>query len=85
MKSDLSLEKQLSDNTDQTQAWIKELEIRRNPPAQMTVPEAAIYIGISERKLREDIGKRQFKSIRIGNRVILRAKDIDAALEAMTQ
>ena len=37
----------------------------------MTVAEASVYIGISERFMREPIAKREVKRARIGKRVIL--------------
>ena len=69
---------------ERTEKSDERMELRRNPPAQMTIPEAAIYVGISERKLREEIAKRRFKTIRLGSRLIVRAKDIDAALDRLS-
>lgn len=62
-----------------------EQELRRNPPALLSVSEAAIYLGISERKLREELAMKKFKTIRIGHRIILRLKDIDAVLEQLAR
>lgn len=56
-------------------------QLRAAPPANMAVAEAAIYMGISERKLRELIAIRDIRSVRIGRRVILRRIDIDAFIE----
>lgn len=55
--------------------------IRSNPPANMSVFEASVYLGVSERKLRDSIAKREIKHVRFGSRVILRKVDLDAFLE----
>ena len=57
--------------------------IRSNPPANMSVIEASLYIGVSIRKLRESIAKHEVKHIRFGKRVILRKRDLDSFLEGM--
>ena len=47
----------------------------------MNVPEAANYMRIGVRTIRELIATRQLKSVRIGRRVILRRVDIDDYME----
>jgi excisionase family DNA binding protein len=57
--------------------------IRSNPPTNMSVKEASFYLGISERKLRESIARRDIRHVRFGSRIILRKQDIDSWLEGM--
>ena len=57
--------------------------IRSNPPTNMSVREASFYLGISERKLRESIARRDIRHVRFGSRIILRKQDIDSWLEGM--
>jgi excisionase family DNA binding protein len=47
----------------------------------MNVLEAADYMRISERKVRELIATCELKSVRIGSRVIVRRVDIDDFME----
>lgn len=47
----------------------------------LNVPEAASYIGISQRTLRSLIADRKIRVIRLGGRVILRRIDIDRFLD----
>ena len=56
--------------------------LRRNPPQNMSVPELAIYLGISERKTRELIALRSFKVVRFGSRIVIRCKDVEKYLQA---
>jgi excisionase family DNA binding protein len=49
----------------------------------MSVKEAAIYIGVSERKLRSSIANHEVKHVRFGSRVILRKIDLDSFLEGL--
>ena len=56
-------------------------EIRRNPPINMTVPEAAAYLTIGTRTLWDWIEQRKVKAVRRGARTILRRADLDAVLE----
>lgn len=52
--------------------------------AHMSVRQAADYIGISVRLVRELIASRKIKKIRIGERrIIIRRVDIDAYLESI--
>ena len=57
--------------------------IRSNPPANMSVKEASFYLGISERKLRESIARRDIRHVRFGSRIILRKQDLDSFLDGM--
>ena len=56
--------------------------IRSNPPKNLNVPEAADYIGISQRYLRSLIAERKIRVVRIGHRVLLRLIDVDRWLES---
>jgi excisionase family DNA binding protein len=57
--------------------------IRSNGAQNMSVKEAAIYIGVSERKLRSSIANHEVKHVRFGSRVILRKIDLDSFLEGL--
>ena len=57
--------------------------IRSNCPANLSPKEAAIYIGVSERKLRSSIANHEVKHVRFGSRVILRKIDLDSFLEGL--
>ena len=50
----------------------------------MNVGEAANYLGIGVRTLRELIAKGEIRHVRIGRRVIVRSSDCDAFLEFHT-
>jgi excisionase family DNA binding protein len=52
-------------------------EIRRNPPVNLTVPEAAAYACCSPRKMRELIASRRVRSTRVGAKIVLRREWID--------
>jgi len=56
--------------------------IRTNPPKNLYVPEAADYIGISERNLRNLIAERKIRVVRIGYRIVLRLIDVDRWMES---
>ena len=49
----------------------------------LKVREAANYMRISERKLRELIATRELKIVRIGRRIIVRKVDIDKYMEQL--
>jgi excisionase family DNA binding protein len=57
--------------------------IRSSPPINMSVVEASLYLGVSERKLRESIARREVKHVRFGSRIILRKLDLDSFLDGM--
>ena len=59
--------------------------IRSNPPKNLNVPEAADYIGISQRYLRSLIAERKIRVGRIGHRVMLRLIDVDRWMESKTE
>ncbi len=50
--------------------------------AVYTVPEAASYLTICERKLRELIAEGEIRHCRIGRRVLLRIEDLSDYLES---
>lgn len=60
---------------------MQEMQIRSNPPANMSVKEAALFVGVSERTLRETIANHEIRHVRFGSRIILRRVDLDAFLE----
>lgn len=51
----------------------------------MSVHEAASYLGVCERFVRELIAKRELRHVRLGKRIILRKIDLDAYLESKAQ
>ena len=55
--------------------------IRSMPPRLLTVLEAAEYLIISERKIRDEIAKGMLRAARIGRRLIIRLRDLDDYLE----
>ncbi len=59
--------------------------LRSNPPKLLNVPEASLYIGISQRYLRNLIAERKIPVVRIGARVVLRLKDIDSWVDQLAQ
>jgi excisionase family DNA binding protein len=69
----------------QLQHIAKESSIRSTPPKNLNVPEAADYIGISQRYLRSLIAERKIRVVRIGHRVLLRLIDVDRWLESKTE
>lgn len=56
--------------------------IRSNCPTNLSVVEAATYIGVSVRSLRSCIARHEIKHVRFGARVLLRKVDIDDFLES---
>ena len=55
--------------------------VRTAPPINMTVLEAAAYLGISPRKIRELVASRDLRCARIGSRIIIRREWADQLLE----
>ncbi len=62
---------------------INKYDIRSNPPLNQSVKEASLYLGISERKLRDVIARGEIKYARLGSRIILRLKDLNSFLEGL--
>lgn len=56
--------------------------IRRAPPFVMTVMEAAAYLAISPRKLRELIAARRVRFARVGAKILLRREYLDELVSA---
>jgi excisionase family DNA binding protein len=54
--------------------------IRRDPPLIMSVKESCVYVGLSERKLRQVIASGQLKVARIGAKIIIRRSSLDELL-----
>ena len=59
-------------------------QIRSNPPANMSPKEAAIYLGISERKLRNDIAIGLIPHVKLGGRIIIQLKKLEQLLEELS-
>ena len=55
-------------------------QIRRNPPRNLRLPEAAAYLTISERKLYDLVKRRRIPVVRLGGRLVFRLEDLDGAL-----
>lgn len=55
--------------------------IRRNPPMNMTIAEAAAFLSVSPRTIRNQIAARRLTVVRIGSCVRLRLSDLQRALE----
>lgn len=60
-------------------------DIRVNPPLHMTVREAATYVNLSERKLRDYIAQRDLKIVRFGSKIICRKHDLDNFIESLAR
>ena len=56
-------------------------DIRSHPPRLLTVPEAAHYLTISERKIRSEIANGMLRVARIGRRLVIRLRDLDQYVE----
>ncbi|MDA1069533.1 MAG: helix-turn-helix domain-containing protein [Verrucomicrobia bacterium] len=54
--------------------------INYNKP-NMSVPEAAQFLGIGCRTLRELIARQEIRHVRIGRRVLIRKQDCEAFME----
>lgn len=57
-------------------------QIRCTPPCNMSVLEAAEFLGISPRKLRDLIALRSIKHARAGAKIIIRREWLEQFLEA---
>lgn len=57
--------------------------IRSNPPLIMSLMECAAFLGISYRKIREDIQARRIPHIRLGGKILIRRDALMAALEKL--
>ena len=55
--------------------------IRSMPPRLLTGLEAAEYLIISERKIRDEIAKGMLRAAKIGRRLIIRIRDLDDYVE----
>lgn len=56
--------------------------IRTAPPAIMSVAEAAAYLCISPRKLRDLLSAGRIRYARLGSKIILKKEYLDAAVQA---
>jgi excisionase family DNA binding protein len=57
------------------------MAIRRAPPTNMSVFEAALYLGISTRKMRGMIAGRRVKFARLGRRIVIRREYLDEVVQ----
>ncbi len=58
-----------------------ELTIRTNPLLIMSLSACAAFLGISYRKIREDIRARQIRQVRLGGKILVCRDALLAALE----
>ena len=56
-------------------------ELRTNPPQVMNAREVAIFLGISERKVRSETAIGQIRHVRLGRRILYRIEDIKGLLK----
>lgn len=59
------------------------LDIRRNPPIYLSIAEAAVYLDLCERTVRNLIKSRTLPSTNLGGRILLKTAAVDAALEKL--
>lgn len=57
--------------------------IRRSPPLRMSLAEAAIYLGVSPRKLRYDCKRRLIPYVKLGGKLIFKLESLNAALDRL--
>ena len=60
----------------------KAASVRTNPPHNMTVFEAAAYVGVSPRKLRDLLTAGRIKHARLGAKIIVTRTALDEALRS---
>jgi len=58
--------------------------IRRDPPRCMNLAECAAYLGVSPKKLRNDVRMRRLPVVKLGGRLIFRLEDVDRALARLS-
>ncbi len=56
--------------------------VRTNPPCVLNVLEAAAYLGISPRKIRDLLYARAIKHAKIGARIVIRKQYLDEFVSA---
>jgi len=56
--------------------------IRTNPPFNMTVMEAAAYLAVSPRKVRDLVASRRLRHARIGAKIVIRREYLDELITA---
>ena len=59
--------------------------VRRDPPFRMTLAEAATYIGISPRTLRDHVRCRRISQVKLGGRIVFRREQLDNDLAKLEQ
>jgi hypothetical protein len=59
--------------------------IRRDPPARMSLAEAAAYCGFSPRSLRDYVRRRLVSRVKIGGRIVFRREQLDNDLVRLEQ
>jgi excisionase family DNA binding protein len=71
----------ITNQAHQQEATSHMMTVRSTPPRNMSLNEAAAYMGFSPRKLRYEIAEGRIRAVRFGRRVILRLKDLEEALD----
>ena len=62
---------------------IQKEEIRRNPPHNLSLEHAAIYVGICVRKLWDEANAGRVRAARIGRRLIFKRAELDRWLDLL--
>jgi len=58
-------------------------QIRSNPPVNMSLKEAALYLAVSERKLWDESSKGKIRAARIGSRLIFPRAELDRYINVL--
>lgn len=60
-------------------------QIRRNPPTNLNLAEAAAYVGVSSRKLWNEVTEKRLRAARVGRRLIFQKAELDLYLSALSE
>jgi excisionase family DNA binding protein len=63
-------------------AKLAEVEINGRGTPWLSIPDAAAYLGVSERTIEREIARGQLQSSSLGRRRLLRRETVDAYLQA---
>lgn len=58
-------------------------QIRRTPPRYLGIREAAAYLSVSEKKIRQDIYLRRIPALKLGGKILIETTRLDATLKAL--
>lgn len=76
----------LKEKVETTAPMPSDNELRSDPPANIDVKQAAVYLNVSETSVRRQISRGQMPYVRLGKRrILLRRKDLDRFLEENMQ